>query len=150
MAQAEAPALNPRALVLLVALPAAVLALAAACGGRPPEVEYTPPAGLPPGGPPGWPYVFSGGATAAGQSVPAGTPIFARIGSSRSLVAATLDGRYLNVVVGPTVREDLGHRITFHLGDPEGASVQAKETFAYELLSEIASFEMDLTFPRLP
>ena len=110
----------------------------------------TPMPGLPPGGPPAWPYVFQGGATVGGRPIPAGTPIFARLGSARSQVAETFEGRYLNIIVGPSAVEDIDSRITFHLGDPNGASVQAKETFDFEPLPEIANFELDLSFSRLP
>ena len=106
--------------------------------------------GLPPGGPPAWPYIFQGSATVDGNPAPAGIPVFARIGSSRSLVAETLEGRYLNIIVGPTTVEDLGHSITFHLGDPDGTSIQARETFDFEPPPQITNFGLDLSSPRLP
>ena len=137
--------------VKLIGLALLILALAAACGGKEgPAATHTPPPGLPPGGPPAWPYIFRGDATVAGKPIPAGIPIFARMGSSRSQVAETLEGRYLNIIVGPTTVEDLDRKITFHLGDPDGADVQAKETFDFESLSQITNFELDLSFPRLP
>ena len=135
----------------LIGLAALTLALTAACGGNAePTAVPTPMPGLPPGGPPAWPYIFRGNATVAGDPIPAGTPVFARMGSARSLVAETLEGRYLNIIVGPATVEDMDSEITFHLGDPDGPSVQAKETFDFEPLPEIANFELDLSFPRLP
>ena len=137
--------------VKLIGLALLVLALATACGGKEgPAATHTPPPGLPPGGPPAWPYIFRGNATVAGSPIPAGTPIFARMGTARSQVAETLEGRYLNVIVGPSTVEDMVSKITFHLGDPEGASVQAKETFDFKPLAEIANFQLDLSFRRLP
>jgi len=143
--------LTRRQAVKLIGLALLVLALAAACGGKEgPAATHTPPPGLPPGGPPAWPYIFRGNATVAGNPIPAGVPIFARIGSSRSPVAETLEGRYLNIIVGPTTVEDLDSKITFHLGDPDGVGVQAKETFDFESLPQMTNFEFDLSFPRLP
>ncbi len=127
------------------------LVLATGCGGgEEPTVGHTPPPGLPPGGPPAWPHVFAGNATVDGDPIPAGIPVFARLGSARSQVAETLEGRYMNIIVGPSVLKDLEHEITFHLGDPDGPDVQAKETYEFESLAEIARFELDLSFPRLP
>jgi len=134
-----------------IGLAALVIALVAACGGSKEATAVpTPMPGLPPGGPPAWPYVFQGDAAVGGRPVPAGTPIFARLGSARSQVAATFEGRYLNIIVGPAAVEDMGRKITFHLGSPDGTSVQAKETFDFEPLPEITNFEFDLSFPRLP
>ena len=72
------------------------------------------------------------------------------MGSGRSQVAETLEGRYLNIIVGPTTVEDLDSKITFHLGDPDGEDVQAKETFDFESLPQMTNNELDLSFPRLP
>ena len=155
--------------VKLIGLALLVLALAAACGGNEgpaptptptatatatatpaPTATPTLPPGVPPGGPPAWPYIFRGHATVAGNPIPAGTPIFARLGSARSPVAETMEGRYLNIIVGPTNVEDLDSKITFHLGDPDGVSVPAKETLNLDSRSQITTFELDLSFPRLP
>ena len=149
MARPEAAALKRVPLLVCLALSAAVL-LAAACGGGEPPQPTIQPMSLPPGGPVAWPYIFSGNVTAAGRPAPAGVPIFARLGSGRSPVAETLNGRYLNIVVGPVSEQDLQQSITFHLGNPDGPSIESAQSVIFEAPPGPESRVVDLSFPRLP
>jgi len=143
--------MTKRSRFVAICLAVAALSFAVSCSGNEkPSTTHTPPPGLPPGGPPAWPHVFQGSATVAGEPIAAGVSIFARLGSARSLVAETLEGRYLNIIVGPTVVEDLDSKITFYLGHPDGPTVKAKETFEFKSRSEITNFNLDLSFPKLP
>ena len=126
----------------------AILSLTA-CGG----VESEPtaePAKLPPGGPVSWPYIFSGLATVEGNPVPAGIPIFARLGTARSPVTKTLEGNYLNVVIGPQTEEDINAHISFHLGSPDGDSVKSEQSVKFKIPAGPENHKLDLDFARLP
>ena len=121
----------------------------AACGG----VESEPtavPVKLPPDGPVSWPYIFSGLATVQGEPVPVGIPIFARLGTARSPVTKTLEGNYLNVVVGPLTEEDMNAHISFYLGSPDGDSVESEQSVKFKMPAGPENHRLDLNFARLP
>ena len=103
------------------------------------------------GGPPTWPQVYSGDATAAGQPVPAGFIVIARVGSYESQPITTLDGRYLALTVAPFDEELWGSTITYHLISPDGAEVQAEksETFQRRNVPSVDN-AFPLKFPSLP
>jgi hypothetical protein len=103
------------------------------------------------GGPPTWPQIYSGNATVAGQPVPAGFTVIARVGSYESQPIITLDGRYLALTVAPFDEELWGGAITFHLLAPGGAEVQADETETFQPRN-VPSVDnaFPLKFPRLP
>ena len=103
------------------------------------------------GGPPTWPQVYSGDATAAGQPVPAGFIVIARVGSYESQPITTLDGRYLALTVAPFDEELWGSTITYHLIAPDGAEVQAgeSETFQRRNVPSVDN-AFPLKFPSLP
>ncbi len=104
-----------------------------------------------PGGPPTWPQIYSGNATAAGQPVPAGFTVIARVGSYESQPIITLDGRYLALTVAPFDEELWGGAITYHLLAPDGAEVQAEETETFQQRNQpSANNAFPLKFPRLP
>lgn len=137
-----------RPLALLAMTTLTALLLLAACT---PETEATATREPPSGPPPSMPYIFEGNFTVDGEPGPAGLSIFARIGDAHSFPPAkTLDGRYNNIIVGPVYTSDLEHDVTFHLGELDGDSVQAEETFPFEPVGSIANFEFDLSFPSLP
>ena len=125
------------------------------------ETTPTPPAASEPGvitaipdfggGPPTWPQLYSGNATAAGQPVPAGFTVIARVGSYESQPIITLDGRYLALTVAPFDEELWGGAITFYLLAPGGAEVQAEETETFQQRNQPSvDNTFPLKFPRLP
>lgn len=103
------------------------------------------------GGPPTWPQVYSGNATAAGKPIPAGFIVIARVGSYESQPITTLDGRYLALTVAPFDVELWGATITYHLLAPDGAEVQAEESETFQQRN-VPSVDnaFPLKFPRLP
>ena len=135
-----------------VAAMLAIGLLGAACGsGADPTSVPTAQTSPPTGFPPSFPYIFEGNFTVAGQPGPAGVQVFARIGDARSQpAAAPRPGYYNNIVVGPLKTEDIDKPITFHLGDPDGASVQANETHPFNVVGRPTNFEFDLSFSSLP
>ncbi len=103
------------------------------------------------GGPPTWPQIYSGNATAAGQPIPAGFTVIARVGQYQSQPIMTLDGRYLALTVAPFDKELWGGAITFHLIAPDGAEVQAEETETFQQRNQPSvDNTFPLKFPRLP
>ncbi len=103
------------------------------------------------GGPPTWPQLYSGNATAAGQPVPAGFTVIARVGNYESQPIITLDGRYLALTVAPFNEDLWGRPITFHLVAPGGAEVQAEEIETFRQRNQpTVDNTFPLQFPRLP
>ena len=103
------------------------------------------------GGPPTWPQVYSGNATASGQPVPAGFTVIARVGNYESQPIITLEGRYLALTVAPFDEDLWGRPITFHLVAPGGAEVQAEETETFNQSNQpTVDNTFPLQFPRLP
>ncbi len=133
----------------LVAVIAAIAVLAVACSSDDLDPTSTPANS---GGPQVFfPYVFSGKFTVAGEPGPQGIRMFARLGDGRGpFNDAIRPGEYLNVSVTPIDASDFGGEITFHLGNPDGPTVQAEETFTYAASTQPQLLELDLSFPRLP
>ena len=137
---------NRKAIVVLICAAAVFLLALPACGGKP---EATPtPQAIP--APPAFPFIFSGKFTVDGRPGPAGVKIFARIGTAKSPLAETIEGRYRNVILGPADPVNQRGAIAFFLGDPDGKTVQAKETYAFRLVGQPTNVELELTFPGLP
>ena len=99
---------------------------------------------------PGWPVIFQGFARVDGNDIPAGVPIYAKLGDHRSLIAETQSGTYMNVVIGAKKNSDYGKLITFHIGSPDTKSVQAKEKYQMLESDTPISIKFDLNFPELP
>ena len=139
-----------------LALLSALLLAAVACDGSkaptPTPVPTVAGTATPtiPSGPPAFPFVFAGKFTVAGKPGPAGQKIFARIGGARSPVAETDDGTYRNIIIGPSRPEDQKGDIAFFLGDPDGKTVKAAETYTFRLVAQPTTLELDLSFPSLP
>lgn len=137
---------NLRFLVSVMAVTAIALV---ACSSNDPDPTAVPTnAG---GQPIFFPYVFSGKFTVAGEPGPQGVPMFARLGDDRGLFNDSIrPGEYINVSVAPENADAIGKEITFHLGNPDGPTVQADETWIYSASAQPQLLELDLTFPRLP
>ncbi len=132
---------------LIVALIAMVAVAAVACSSDDPTPTAAPTGGTPVF----FPYIFSGDFTVAGEPGPQGVPMFARLADGRGLFNETIrPGEYINVSVAPTVEDAIGQEITFHLGHPDGPTVQADETYTYDRVSQPQLIELDLNFPSLP
>ena len=93
------------------------------------------------------PYIYIGSATVAGEPVPDGFTITARIDDYESDAVEVRDGRYTALTVGPPDRATYNNmRVTFHL---EG--IQASETDTYRAAGQpIVRRGFDLTFSALP
>ena len=135
-----------RVILLTVAL-AAVFMLGA-CKSDP-EPTATPQPSL--SAPITFPYVFSGNFTVDGEPGPADVPMFARIGEARGPFNDSVRvGEYINVSITPIDEADYGKEITFHLGHPDGPTVQAEETYVFIESNQPLFLQLDLTFPRMP
>lgn len=97
------------------------------------------------------PYIFKGNYFVDGEPGPPGVNIWTQLPTSRSGAMATLDdGRYVGVVHGPIRDADVGVPFIFCIGDPDGASVQAVETYDYDNKGTFHEVELELHFPKLP
>ena len=97
------------------------------------------------------PYIFNGKYFVDGEPGPPGINIWTQLPTSRSGAMATLsDGRYVGVLHGPIRDADVGMPFIFCIGDPDGASVQAVETYEYENKGTFHEVELELHFPKLP
>ena len=77
--------------------------------------------------------------------------MFARLGNGRGPVNnAIRTGEFINVSITPPSPDDVGEEITFYIGDPDGRSVQAEETYVFLATSQPLIIQVDLTFPELP
>ena len=146
---------TPLRLAAVALLPALVLAFVACGGDKAPTATPVPtaastPAATVPSGPPAFPFIFAGKFTVAGQPGPAGLKIFARIGGTRSSVAETFAGTYRNIILGPSNPNDQKGDIAFFLGDPNGVTVQAAQTYTFRMVGQPTTLELDLTFASLP
>ena len=132
--------------VTLISTFALIALMASACGDKTaPTAAPTPPAG-----PPSAPYIFSGVFTVAGTPGPAGISVYAQIGNARSPLAATGEGAYRNVILGPANPEDQKGDIKFYLLKQGAGTVQAAETYPFQFLAQPRSVDLSLTFASLP
>ena len=135
-------------LAALVAVVLATALTAVACKSDPePTVEptATPATAI------AFPYIFSGNLTVNGEPGPQDVPVFARLGSGRGPYNNTVrPGVYTNVSVSHSSPDDIGKEITFHLGLPDGPTVQADQTYVFNVTSEPVFISLDLNFPSLP
>jgi hypothetical protein len=128
--------------VTLITALATLALLALACGGKTTSTAAPTP--------PSAPYIFSGNFTVAGAPGPAGITIYAQIGNARSPLAATGEGTYRNVILGPANPEDQKGEIKFYLSKQGAGTVQAAETYPFQFLSQPRSVDLSLTFASLP
>lgn len=140
---------SPR-LIVLMSLAAIMLAVMA-CGSN---GDSSTPGDLPlcsPGQPLSFPYIFAGEFTVNGEPGPAEMPIFARLGDCRGPYNNTpREGQYTNISISPETTSDDGGEITFHLGAPDGNTVQAEQTYTFNTSAQPQLLTLDLDFPRLP
>ena len=148
--------IDPRLVIIILAI-AGLLVTACSSDNKATPTVLAPDAGTATaepdfsGGPPTWPQLYSGNATAAGQPVPAGFTIIARVGNYESQPIITLDGRYLALTVAPFDEDLWGDPITFHLVAPGGAEVQAREVETFRQRNQpTVDNTFPLQFPRLP
>ena len=132
-----------------MALVLSVFAMAA-CNNKDPEPVCEAPVVSSSALPISFPYIFSGKFTVDGEPGPAGIPMFACVGNQRGLFNDTKAGEYTNVSIAAQVLEGSDNKITFHLGHPDGATVQATETSVFNVLSQPQFETLDLSFPKLP
>ncbi len=136
-------ALATLALAVLTALALA----GAACGGA--AATATPALTAIPG-PPAFPLIFSGKFTVGGKPGPAGLPIFARIGDARSPLTNTGSGTYNNIILGPSDPASQSGKVEFFLGNLDGITVRASQTYRFQVKSQPTNVTLDLNFSELP
>jgi hypothetical protein len=108
--------------------------------------DFTPIAG-----PPRFPMIFEGEFTVDGEPGPAGLTIYAEFIHGGSPLSTTIDGGYVQVILGPVSEADLEYGvINFYLGDREGDRVKAEENWEWKGVAQPTTQVLDLTFPRLP
>ena len=88
----------------------------------------------------------------AGEPGPPGTQIYTMLNGQQagSISETVSEGAYSNVLAGPNKLEDIGKTITFHIGDPDGANVQAEQTMVFNVTAGGELINLDLTFPEFP
>jgi hypothetical protein len=98
--------------------------------------------------------IFEGKFTVAGERGPADQTIYAEFIHGGSPNSKTLEGEYLQVILGPVSVDDLEHGvISFYLGTREGDHVKADQTWTWNQTTRPANPTnqvLDLSFPRLP
>ena len=108
--------------------------------------DFTPIAGPPP-----LPMIFEGKFTVAGEPGPADQIIYAEFIHGGSPDTRTLEGRYIQVILGPVSVDDLDHGvISFYLGTRDGDHVKADQTWTWSPVNQPTNQVLDLTFPRYP
>ena len=105
-------------------------------------------------GPPLAPMIFEGKFMVAGERGPADQTIYAEFIHGGSPNSKTLEGEYLQVILGPVSVDDLEHGvISFYLGTRDGDHVKADQTWTWNRAirpSNPTNQVLDLSFPRLP
>lgn len=134
-----------RLYITVISVLALILIAGVSCSNDDPTPTATP-------GGVTFPYVLSGSFTVDGQPGPAGSKIFTMINGKQSgaVAEAARAGSYTNVLAGVNSTEDIGEEVTIHLGDPDGDSVQAEETFIFNAVGSAQFLNLELTFPRMP
>ncbi len=102
-------------------------------------------------GPPPFPIIFSGKFTVNSEPGPANQTIYAEFIHGGSPPSRTLEGEYMQVILGPVSTDDVAHGIiSFYLGSRDGDHVKAKETWKWDQVNLPTNQSLDLTFSRLP
>ena len=102
-------------------------------------------------GPPPFPIIFAGKFTVDGKPGPADQTIYAEFIHGGSPPSRTLEGEYMQVILGPVSAIDLEHGIiSFYLGSRDGDHVKAKETWNWDQVKMPTNQALNLTFSRLP
>ena len=108
--------------------------------------DFTPIAGPPP-----LPMIFNGKFTVAGAPGPANQTIYAEFIHGGSTYFTTLDGEYVQLILGPVSVDDIEHGVIgFYLGTREGDHVKADQTWTWSPVSRPTNQVLDLSFPRFP
>jgi len=142
------PKPGPRLILIISAL------LIAAILGCSSDVEPTPynrDVFTPIAGPPPLPMIFEGKFTVAGEPGPANQTIYAEFIHGGSGNSRTLEGEYVQVILGPVSVDDIEHGvISFYLGTREGDHVKADQTWDWIGVDTPTNQILDLSFPRFP
>ena len=135
--------------VIAAVLITAVLGCSQESGGEPTPYDredFTPIPGVPQ-----LPLIFEGNFTVAGEPGPADQTIYAEFIHGGSPDSTTLEGKYIQVILGPVSVDDLNSGvINFYLGTREGDHVKADQTWQWSKVNQPTNLVLDLSFPRLP
>ena len=136
-------------LVIAIVLVVALFGCSSENNGEPTPFdrdEFTPVSGPPP-----LPMIFNGKFTVAGEPGPADQTIYAEFIHGGSLRSTTLDGEYVQVILGPVSVDDLDLGvINFYLGTRAGDHVKADQTWTWSPVNQPTNQVLDLSFPRFP
>lgn len=134
-------------LTTMVVLVAAVLGCSTDGGPTPYDRDdFTPISGPPP-----LPLIFEGKFTVAGEPGPADQTIYAEFIHGGSPRSTTLEGEYIQVILGPVSVDDIELGvISFYLGTRAGDHVKADQTWTWSQVNHPTNQVLDLSFPRFP
>lgn len=134
-------------LTTLVVLVTAVLGCSTDGGPTPYDRDdFTPISGPPP-----LPLIFEGKFTVAGEPGPADQTIYAEFIHGGSPRSTTLEGEYIQVILGPVSVDDIELGvISFYLGTRAGDHVKADQTWTWSQVNHPTNQVLDLSFPRFP
>lgn len=134
-------------LTTMVVLVAAVLGCSTDGGPTPYDRDdFTPISGPPP-----LPLIFEGKFTVAGEPGPADQTIYAEFIHGGSPRSTTLEGEYIQVILGPVSVDDIELGvISFYLGTRVGDHVKADQTWTWSQVNHPTNQVLDLSFPRFP
>ena len=142
------PRLRPHLILIIAALLVAVIL------GCTSDVEPTPydrDLFTPITGPPPSPIIFAGKFTVAGEPGPADQTIYAEFIHGGSGNSTTLEGEYVQLILGPVSVDDIEHGVIgFYLGTRDGDHVKADQTWEWSAVAQPTNQVLDLSFPHLP
>tara|TARA_B100000427_G_scaffold178809_2_gene148784 strand:+ start:2360 stop:2848 length:489 start_codon:yes stop_codon:yes gene_type:complete len=113
-------------------------------------------------GPPPMPMIFEGNFTVCKSKIlffclsyepgPENIDIFGEIVHGGSLIAKTLPGKYMHVILSPvSIDDEQKSEVNFYLGKKDGDNVKANESWKFsEKFSSPTTIYLDLSFDRLP
>ncbi len=140
-----------RATVLLASMSVLMFAIIGCTNNHVEPTPYDREDFTPLDGPPPFPIIFGGKFTVDGKPGPADQIIYAEFIHGGSPPSRTLEGEYLQVILGPVSAADIEHGIiSFYLGERDGDHVKAKETWEWDQVNLPTNQSLDLTFSRLP
>lgn len=136
-------------LILTIALVVVAATLGCSADGEPTPYDrddFTPVPGPPP-----LPMIFEGKFTVAGEPGPADQTIYAEFVHGGSPRSTTLEGEYIQVILGPVSVDDINLGvISFYLGTRAGDHVKADQTWTWSQVNQPTNQVLDLSFPRFP